>query len=204
MEVWRENIRCRNAVLASEFILKQSHITFQQIFDSGETSVTSSHTQSLTWKEWILSLGPVDYLRTELRNQEYVCLCILEGLLGWRMVTNFFCSLVPSWSTWLGVIILYVITGSLAVYRPAEVCLAYFTLGFFNLIRFLVYLRSLILTFLVGGGASYGFLVTAALVGFWWLQNPGALQQYDNNTFIVAMHVAGFLLVDAALFFLFT
>lgn len=183
---WQTSMRCIDAVKEAAPILIDAGILLEDIFSSNETSPSWSqgNTSTTSGKNNIWGWG-WDW-RLELRNSMWVLLTVFEALLGWRMVSSYICS-VLGFSSWYFCTLVWSLMATVAVWRPAEVVLSYFILGFFQFVKTIVFVRSFLLPKSIWLQTAMSILVAV------WLRHVNTT---ESNIVISIFHLVGMFIID--------
>ncbi len=191
---WQQSRRCIETIERVRPLLRDAGITADEIFESAalypskNPSDSENNPKSLLPGSW--DKIAVDFTK-ELKNSQCILLIFLELLLGWRMVSNFVCQLLGI-SSWYLTSILWAAAASLAVWRPAEIVIAYFILGFFQFVKYFVTVRGFIL--------ANSFMIQLLITGVVGLYVTRYANTTESNMIIIGIHLAGIFLLDLTLF----
>lgn len=192
---WQKSKRCIETIERVKPLLRDSGITTDEIFESAALYPTNSPSDTDSANHSSFLPGSWDKIAVdftkELKNSQCILLIFLELFLGWRMVSTFVCQLLGI-SSWYLTSALWAIAASLAVWRPAEVVIAYFILGFFQFVKYFVTVRGFILA-----NSFYIQLFITSVVGVYVTRYANTT---ESNMIIIGVHLAGIFLLDLTLF----
>lgn len=188
---WINSQRCVEAVHAAKPLLADSNISPDDIFASTDIEAVACN-DSIDGSSSSLSFTRAWDVRNEIKSSLWLLLTVLEAIMGLRMVSSFICSLfgIASWYFCSAVM---TILASLALWRPAEVTFTYFILGFFQFIKYIVYLRG----FILANSFWMQTTVNLAIGIYLYFSSTNAS---ESNIVISFLHLLGVFLVDLTLY----